>query len=646
MSLAAPQANLRTVSSAGPAELRSLLAMALAGLGAADGVIWKLEGDGEPVPLHQTGLGQQSIAGRHAAWPGHSDLLKGVLAAGSARVVQARFEPEQPSAPPRELRIVLAPLAGPAAGRVGFLLEVFLPAGVSGAGTANLSDDQTLRLVEGLIRTQRGESPIPAVPSAGHGALERLLEFSLRTHQSLDLRETAYAIVAEAQRLLEADRVALLTTRRGRAELLALSGVDRPDPRATAVQELQRFAGSVAGVGTPLRLVGGELTGPGDVRDDLAGYAQRSSLTQFEAVPLQRGGETLGVLIAEDFSQRPTKGWPLLPGLSAIAASALDHALQQADLPLAGLSQRLRRRGLTRRGLSRFIRMLMLAALGAGAVALATVPARLEVTGRGALVPEVRRDVFAPLAGVVDAVEVRHGEDVAAGKTLLTLRSQPLDYEITRVQGELQTTEQQIADVTSLRTDPSRPQDRPSSDAELAAREEELKSVRENLRKQRALLEEQRGEQTVRAPIGGRVLTWDVSQLLEERPVERGQRLLTVGEVAGRWIVELRVPDRDLGHLRAAFEANRKGEGLAATFSVTTDLDHQIPARVLSIADVVEDDPVEGPSVLVRLGFARETLPELVPGATAVGRVDCGQRVVGYVWFRRLIDAVRTWWQY
>jgi len=640
MPLAAPPANPPVGLSQSPnGDLRQLLAMALAGLGAADGVIWAVEAHGEFAPLHQAGLGRESIAGHHEAWPGHADLLKGVMATGTGRVVQAKFEPAQATEPARELRIVLHPLA--AAGRPGSLLELFLPPAAN-----SLSDDQALRLLGTLIRAFRTELPLSVATSATGAALERLLEFSLRAHQSLDLHETAYTIVAEAQRLLGADRVALLTTRHGRTQLLALSGVDRPDPRSTTVHELGTFARAAVASETGLRSVDGEIPGPLDVSEKFRGYVARSSLQQFEAVLLRRGADTIGVLIVEDFSERPTKGWPLLPGLNAVATSALGHALQQADLPLAGLSNRLRRWGLSRHGLRTAFRLLLLTGMAAGGVALATVPARFEIVGRGSLVPEKRRDVFSPLAGVVETVPVRHGQEVAAEEKLLTLRSPVLDYEITRVQGELQTTEQQIADITSLRTDPSRPQDRPSGDAELAAREEELKSVRDNLMKQRSLLEEQRTGQTVLSPIAGRILTWDVAQLLEERPVERGQRLLTVGEIDGPWIVELRVPDRDLGHLRAASRALPPGETLSAAFSVTTDLDHQIPARVLSIADVVEDDPLEGPSVLVRLGFSRELLPDLVPGATAVGRIECGERVVGYVWFRRLIDAVKTWWQF
>ena len=626
-------------------DLARLLSAALAGLGAADGIVWVVNGQGEPIPLHQSGLGQQSVGNRHTQWQGHADLLRGIVATGEARAVEARFEPDRPGEPARDLRIIVQPVA--VNGQNVGLLELFLPPAGEG-----LSDEQALRLLGGLTRAFRVDTrtmATSAAPASPHApAVEQLLEFSLRCHGSLDLLETAYTIVAEAQRVLGADRVTLLRQRGRRCQVLALSGVDRPDPRSTMVRQLERFGKSAAGREEPLRFSGeGEIAVPLDLREEFREYASRVSLQQFETATLRRGSEPIGLLVVEDFSTRSQRGWPLLSAVATISASAMGHALEHSDLPLFGVSSRLRRWGVRRGGLLTALKFLAIAGLVVGGVALATVRTRFDIVGRGMLVPQTRRDVFAPLAGVVETIAVRHGQDVKRGETVLTLRSPSLDFELTRVQGELQTAEQQIADITSLRTDPTRARTNQSSDAELAAREEELKSVRDNLKKQRALLEEQRTRQMVLAPVAGRVFTWDVGQLLEERPVERGQRLLTIGAIDGPWIVELRVPDRDVGHLQAALGGDgAAGTGLSAAFSVTTDLDREIPARVESIADVVEDDPVEGPTVLVTLSFAREDLKELLPGVTAVGKINCGERPVGYVWFRRLIDAVKTWWRF
>ena len=68
------------------------------------------------------------------------------------------------------------------------------------------------------------------------------------------------------------------------------------------------------------------------------------------------------------------------------------------------------------------------------------------------------------------------------------------------------------------------------------ADEEEVKQQLTSLQEQLALLDQQQAELTVRSPIAGQVLTWDVTQLLAARPdrarpvaADRGRRRRAVG---------------------------------------------------------------------------------------------------------------------
>jgi hypothetical protein len=52
----------------------------------------------------------------------------------------------------------------------------------------------------------------------------------------------------------------------------------------------------------------------------------------------------------------------------------------------------------------------------------------------------------------------------------------------------------------------------------------------------------------------------------------------------------------------------------------------------------------DGPFVPVTVELAdQESLPQLVPGATARARIYCGRRPIGYVWLHDLMDAFWTW---
>lgn len=617
---------------------RCLELVALA-LRAHDAILWQAEAGDRFRVQTQFGLGGQSVESLQGTWPGHDDLLRGILAARAPRVVEARFEPAGHGAPPQQLRILAIPIL--AVGTEPQILEVFLP-----GSRQDLSDEQALSLAAALIESHSPSGPAPAKAgaTASTSGREQLAEFALQAHRSLEVGKTAYAIVAEAQRLLQADRVSLLRFRGRGVRVLAVSGVDQPDPRAAAVRQLEelgracrtldRIEAIPAPAGTPSDPVRGRLTELG----------QAMGTMRLAVAPLRSEAGPIGLLVVEDRSSAKPADWSALPGVQVVSASAMAHAMAHSDQPLHGLSRLVRSLGITRTWLRLVGRLLLLGGLAAGGTYLAVQPATLYVTGRGSIVPRDRREVYAPVAGIVQEVRTRHGESVQSGQPVVVLRSPNLEFEMTRVQGELQTAEQQIADIAALRTDPNRPQNQ-SSDAELAAREEELKTVRESLIRQRTLLEGQQRTLTVPAPIAGQVLTWDVEQTLDERPVERGQRLLTVGDPAGPWIVEVRIPDGQMGHLQRA-RKNTEGQPLRATFSVTTDLDHQVAAQVESVADLVEDDPQQGPTVLTTLSFDRAALRDLRPGATAVARIDCGQRSLGYVWFHRLIETAKTWWEF
>jgi hypothetical protein len=178
----------------------------------------------------------------------------------------------------------------------------------------------------------------------------------------------------------------------------------------------------------------------------------------------------------------------------------------------------------------------------------------------------------------------------------------------------------------------------------LTAEAEELKKLAESLRAQHKILERQQREMSVYSPIAGEVLTWNVHETLENRPVQRGQLLLTIADRSGPWILELHVKDHHIGHVLEAQPA--AGESLPVSFILATDPETTYRGRIEKVAMISENDETHGQSVLLTVALddaARRSIPELRPGATVLGRIDCGRRSLGYVWFHDLIDAVYTW---
>jgi hypothetical protein len=104
------------------------------------------------------------------------------------------------------------------------------------------------------------------------------------------------------------------------------------------------------------------------------------------------------------------------------------------------------------------------------------------------------------------------------------------------------------------------------------------------------------------------------------------------------------VPDRDISHVLAARRENNEGPDVS--FVVATDLEREQHGQVIDVANAVEHDPVEGPTLLVTVAVDREQLGDVRPGASVYPRIHCGRRAVGYVWFRRAIEAVVAWWRF
>jgi len=167
-----------------------------------------------------------------------------------------------------------------------------------------------------------------------------------------------------------------------------------------------------------------------------------------------------------------------------------------------------------------------------------------------------------------------------------------------------------------------------------------LSKLLTSLREQQALLDAQRDSLDVRSPIAGRIITWQVNDLLESRPVKRGQVLMTVADVRGDWVLEVQVPDR---HINYVLEARRNLQpDLDVTFMLATQPGTTYHGHLKEIGTVAEPDETQQLYVTAMIAFDSDDLPNLLPGTGVTARIYCGRRCLGYVWLHDLIEAVRA----
>lgn len=504
--------------------------------------------------------------------------------------------------------------------------------------------------------------------AASWGRLDR---FHQRIHESLELDRVAYAIANEGRRLLDCDRLSVAVQRGRSLQIRAVSGVEQVERRSNSIRLLEQLVRTVLGVGDPLWYGGPDQELAPQIENALQLYLDESHARTVAVLPLdsteqspegeldeqQTAPRQVGALIVEQFTphREDETARKLATVVARHSATALGSSLTYQNLPLMPVMRALGRVGWFARRPQAPLLLAAAALLMAGVLALIVVPAELQIGARGEMQPALRRQVFAPSDGVVERIAIAAPSAsaqkrvmVERGQMLLELSNSQLRYETTRVQGQRQTAEKQLVTVQVTRR-AAAPKSPESQDRykELTAREEELKEQLAGLDNQLEVLRQRERQLQVVSPIAGEVLTWDASQLLDARPVRRGQALLTVADVGGDWLVDLRVPDYHAGPVLEAWQ--ERAEALEVEFKLKSDPAATHRGTVQEVAPATQLDEQQQPSLrlTVRLDAGelkkiRETTA-LRPGTTVVANVQCGTRPLGYVWLHDLIDAARTW---
>lgn len=473
-------------------------------------------------------------------------------------------------------------------------------------------------------------------------------QYLLQLGRSPELAEVAAVIANDGRQLFPCDRISVLIRRGDGYRLISASGVERVDPRAGAIRSLEALAVEVASQDEPvfpqIRLL--DSSTPDGLsprlKESLLRHAQASGAIDFAAFQIRSesaGSRPAAIITLEQF--HTDVDWPGQKPRAAMLAQRsapfLRAAIERAEIPWLGVWQ----------AAQKGPRLLRRPAASLGALILLTMiavmvflPAEFTVSGHAEIWPERRREVFASTTGIVDQILAKHGDDVPQNQPLVILRDPELDQDSSKITGEIATTTERLRGVQIARLTGGSLSDSTGRPRQLTAEEEELKERLKTLERQRLLVDERQQRLTLRSPIAGRVLTWDVAQHLSARPVERGQSLLTIGDTSGPWVIEVRVSDKDVGHL---LKAQAKAEhGLDVDFQLPSEPGRTYRGTVRDVSLASESDDRSSGHVRVIVQFDSAQVEQLRPGATAIPRIRCGKKSIGYVWLHDLIDAIQT----
>jgi multidrug efflux pump subunit AcrA (membrane-fusion protein) len=578
---------------------------------------------------------------------GYERFVLEAYAKGRPRVIAPRgADRDDARTNPTDGLLILAPLT--LDGELGGVIELILPVDVSPEAQRDaLQACAAASTAFGEYQRRRQARAL----AARQTLVDEVERFTRTIHEKLDVRRTAYVAANDGRRLIGCDRLSVLLRRGRRYDVLAAAGVDDVQPRSQAAKLLGRLAAVVAETGEAVWFGGAADDLSPQLRQALAKYVDHTHVKQVAVVPLmppaderqpsQKRPRPIGALVVEQIEDvTPSAGREERAKLVALhTTTALTKALEHEAIPLLPVWRALR--GVTRLFApgTRLKTAAVIVLLVAAAAALKFIPAELALSARGELQPAVRRHVFAPLDATVKRIHVGHGDRVAAGQLLVELRNTDLDVALADTVGRRTAAQEQLLAVErSLYEDNTRigVEER----HRLAGQRSELKQRLVALDEELRLLRRKREQLAVVSPIAGEVTTWNVEELLRDRPVRQGQVLIDVADTAGPWELELQIPEDGIGHVLAAQE--EQGAALRVTYRPAAEPSIDRTAELSEVHFAAEVRGEEGNTVLAKATLTGDALPALRPGAEAAAKVYCGTRALGYVWLHDAVDFVRT----
>ena len=491
--------------------------------------------------------------------------------------------------------------------------------------------------------------------------------FARATHESLDLKETAYIVANEGRRLIGCDRVSVAIKKGRKCKVQAISGQDTIENRSNIVTALNNLATRVVAAGEPLWHDGATEDLPPQIEEALEDYVDQSYGRNIAVLPLREPerrlgvdndagaageidrdnahrGEVIGALIVEQIESdipedvfRARCDLVYEHGTRAIANSRAhsNPFLMPLWRALGRATWVLRARTLPKT--IGVVGLLLTVVLG-----LTFIKKDFNLEAEGTLVPSEKREIFAPIDGEVIAVNFDHDDPVNQNEVLIELRNRDIEIQIADIEGQIQTN---LAEQAKVQGQLSRRQLlKPSELRSLQAEKNELQAKDMVLQRKLQLQKDRKAELMIRSPIDGTVVSWDVEKNLRLRPIMTGQVLMEVADLEQNLVLEVELPEKREGHLDEYIvqQGLSDTDQLSVTYILATDPDEPMDAKLLidSIAKRADANEEHGAVIKMRANPDQATLRGLQPrpGAKVIAKIYCGRRSSGFVFFHEIYE--------
>ncbi|MEM9413418.1 MAG: efflux RND transporter periplasmic adaptor subunit, partial [Planctomycetota bacterium] len=382
-------------------------------------------------------------------------------------------------------------------------------------------------------------------PSHSNSARTKdLFSFFSNLHLSLDRKTTDFQIANELRKITFSDRVCVFRTG-FHPKTVAVSGSTVVNRRSELVRLLEKFVGKIAKTKKVFRYPSDQCERlPKRLQSTLTNYLAEGSSRAIFVYPIFEHKEQqenltnessqarrrifarriIGVMTIEFFRSQPDENQLAdLEKCSACAADAFRNSYLHRRLFLYPVWDFLGKmyEFLIGRHLSKTV--FAIAAMGVMLACLFLIKTEYRLSCDGSIRPLTNRNVYAEIDGLVIDVKTDTGQFVNMGQELFELENKDLLVRKQELIGNIDVLTQRIESIDRYAVGDARNPNQSNDNTEqLSIERTGLTKQIETLKEQLSVLQVQIGMQTVRSPIDGEVITANVIQELENRPVSRG----------------------------------------------------------------------------------------------------------------------------
>ena len=560
-----------------------LLTRTLTAIQAPAGAVWLRTPQGFLQLAAQQNLEKLGLDDRRGGRQCHNEVLRQVFQATPPRPMllepQGRLNPNAPIEPGgvpaanlTDYYAIFAPIVGPEKTSMG-LLEVFQE--------STLDPRLYQTYVQYAFQMAGYASQYHAFSgnrqTAGSEKAYSLVEsFARLIHTTLNPTECAYHVANEGRKVIEADRLCVGVRHGSKTTVEAVSGADVVEKASTHVRRMQKLFDSVLKFNDKLVFSGvKDETLPPDVAKALDDYLAESQPKLLVVTPIRDEREknndkpARSVLLMEVFNP-PEQTEALIQRLDVVgqhAASALYNAAELKRIPFKPLWWPVVKLQDGLGGKAKLYTILALIGIALLTLAMMFVPYPLKMDAKGSYMPVHVMHVFPGEEAQVEEIMLLPGQrDIKPGATVARLSSLTIRNKYEAIEREL-TTNVGKAEMLRLLKKRETTQDT-QNDIQLAEAEAKVKQLtyqKNDLIAQYNLQTGpgETGMYVVRAPkldkLEPRFQQWanitgsDVRETLTKRSMRPNEPIVKLGAVAGPWRVELKIPQRAIGHINKAF---------------------------------------------------------------------------------------------